>query len=116
MGANDTAATRQRIGVAIRRVYESAGLTQTELANKLNVRQNTISRWVTGERSAALDDLNAIDKACGYKAGQVLRVAGYVEPDDLAAVVRAEFDEEDAYGLLSYASHLRNEAKKRGRR
>ncbi len=62
---------------AIRSAY-SARLTQTELAVRLGVAQNTISRWSTGEVEPRLDDIAAIEEVCGLQRGHILRAAGYV--------------------------------------
>jgi transcriptional regulator with XRE-family HTH domain len=73
--------TRERLApplaAAIRAAY-AATLTQTELANVLGVAQNTISRWSTGEVEPRLDDIAAIEDACGLTRGHILRAAGYV--------------------------------------
>jgi transcriptional regulator with XRE-family HTH domain len=66
---------------AIRAAYSSR-LTQTELAAVLGVAQNTISRWSTGEVEPRLDDIAAIEDACGLTRGHVLRAAGYVASTD----------------------------------
>ena len=69
-----TAAER---GSAIRSVY-SGRFTQTQLAARLGVAQNTISRWSTGDVEPSLEDIARIEDACGVPRGYVLRSAGYV--------------------------------------
>lgn len=73
---------------AIRAAY-TGRLTQTELASVLGVAQNTISRWSTGEVEPRLDDIAAIEDACGLARGHILRAAGYVatssNPEDAVA-------------------------------
>lgn len=55
----------------------------------LGVAQNTISRWSTGEVEPRLDDIAAIEEACGLSRGHILRAAGYVatvaNPEDAVA-------------------------------
>lgn len=68
------------LAAAIRSAYSSR-LTQTELAGVLGVAQNTISRWSTGEVEPRLDDISAIEDACGLTRGHILRAAGYVASD-----------------------------------
>jgi len=72
------------IGEAIRAAYRGR-LTQTELAKRLGVAQNTISRWSTGDASPSFDDLAALERACNLPLGWVLRSAGYVTETKTAA-------------------------------
>lgn len=51
--------TNIRIGNNLRNIREHNGMTQKELANRLNVRQTAISYWETGKRQP---DLNTIIK------------------------------------------------------
>lgn len=64
-------------GEAIRSAY-SGRFTQVELAARLGVAQNTVSRWSTGDIEPSLDDIVRIEDACGVPRGMVLRTAGYV--------------------------------------
>jgi len=77
-----------QLAVAIRAAY-AARLTQTELAGRLGVAQNSISRWSTGEVEPRLDDIAAIEDACGLARGHILRAAGFVatgeRPEDALA-------------------------------
>ncbi|ULG76293.1 MULTISPECIES: helix-turn-helix transcriptional regulator [Leptospira] len=42
--------------------FNGAGISQTELANKLNKAPNTISRWETGEYKPKIEDLYELSK------------------------------------------------------
>ena len=64
-------------GEAIRSVY-GGRFTQVELAARLGVAQNTVSRWSTGDIEPSLDDIARIEDVCGVPRGLVLRTAGYV--------------------------------------
>lgn len=77
-------AKNNAIGNAIRAAYRGR-LTQTELAKKLGVAQNTVSRWSTGDASPSFDDLAALERACNLPLGWVLRAAGYVTETKTAA-------------------------------
>ena len=82
--------SRPALAHAIRAAY-SGRLTQRELAGHLGVAQNTVSRWATGEVEPRLDDIAAIERACGLVPGHVLRAAGYVADDlDPMAVVASD--------------------------
>ena len=49
----------------IRQARQAAGLTQTELADRLGLLQKTISEWETGVHRCAADTLYRIADACG---------------------------------------------------
>lgn len=78
---------RQALAAAIRSAY-TGRLTQRELAGHLGVAQNTVSRWATGEVEPRLDDIAAIEVACGLVNGHILRASGYVDDefDPMSAV------------------------------
>lgn len=61
---SQSARTAKQIGAIIRRVRRSAGLTQTDLGNRIGLRQATISRLEKGEDetrlSTLLDALSAL--------------------------------------------------------
>lgn len=69
------------LGSAIRTAYRGR-LTQVELADYLGVAQNTVSRWSTGEVEPTLEQIAAIEDACGVDRGFILRAAGYVDETD----------------------------------
>ena len=48
------------IGIQIKEARRKEGLTQTELAEKLNCSVNTISRWENDKYSPSLDEINRI--------------------------------------------------------
>ena len=54
--------TPKKLGVAIKRLRKSKGLTQTELAEKINVRQATISDFENG-RGGTIETLLKIIQA-----------------------------------------------------
>ena len=61
---SQSARTAKQIGAIIRRVRRNAGLTQTDLGNRIGLRQATISRFEKGEDetrlSTLLDALSAL--------------------------------------------------------
>lgn len=52
------------IGLFIKLARIKAGLTQTQLAEKIGVKQKDVSRWETGERKPRFDTLAKIVQAC----------------------------------------------------
>lgn len=86
------------LGDAIKAAYKGLGYTQTQVAQKLGVQQNTISRWVNGENTPHLDDIKRLELAVGRPVGFVLRLAGYVEQEtDVSAAI--ELDDTLSDGL-----------------
>ena len=69
--------TGSELGAAIRSLYQGR-FTQAELAARLGVAQNTVSRWSTGAVEPSLDDIARIEYLCEVPRGSVLRSAGYV--------------------------------------
>jgi len=69
--------TERELGAAIRSAYLGR-FTQAELAARLGVAQNTISRWSTGAVEPSLDDIARLEDVCEVERGSVLRSAGYV--------------------------------------
>lgn len=57
---NDTARTPRQLGNLIRRVRKHRGWSQTQLAERVGVRQETISLLETGNPGARLDTLLAV--------------------------------------------------------
>ncbi|NEN05858.1 helix-turn-helix transcriptional regulator [Diaminobutyricibacter tongyongensis] len=49
----------------LRQVREHDGLTQMELATRLQSTQSTIARWETGEHEMTISTLNRISEALG---------------------------------------------------
>jgi transcriptional regulator with XRE-family HTH domain len=77
---------RAELGAAIKNAYANK-LTQAELARRLGVAQNTVSRWSTGDVEPSLADIYRIEQICGVTRGHILRAAGYVaealHPEDV---------------------------------
>src|SRR5580693_5220604 len=53
-----------------------AGLTQRELAERIDCRQATIARWERGDRQASYEDVQAIARACE------LQLDAHLAPED----------------------------------
>jgi len=53
------------VGQRIREAREAAGLTQGQLADKLDTRQGTLSNWERGGVDHKLDSLTAVALALG---------------------------------------------------
>lgn len=66
-------AGQERLLRLLRTARESAGLTQVELAKKLNVPQSFVSKIENGERRVDLVELHAICKALGVSLSKFVQ-------------------------------------------
>lgn len=70
---------------AIRLRREELGLDQSELARRLGVGQQTVSRWETGTGLPRRDRLPQLADSLELDAGQLLRLAGYLPAGEEAS-------------------------------
>lgn len=61
-------------GANLKKAREKAGITQVQLAEKLNVRQMVISRWENGNRTPSAVTFGQICKAIGASADEILEL------------------------------------------
>ena len=78
------ARTIKQIGAGVRRARRLQNLTQSQLANKINVRQATISTFETGEEGASLQTLLAILAALNLEL--VIRPRSKASPGDIEEI------------------------------
>jgi transcriptional regulator with XRE-family HTH domain len=107
------------LALAVRACYEGR-LRQEDLAAELGVHQTKVSKWATGVMRPTVDDIAAIEDACGRSRGFVLALSGHISTAGvvesrrhLAKVARAE-----AYALAAEkggTADLRDTVRKRGR-
>lgn len=64
--------TLQQIHEQIRNAIRYSGLSQTQIAQKINVKQPTISEYVSGKSFPALDTLANLCKALDLDANEIL--------------------------------------------
>jgi transcriptional regulator with XRE-family HTH domain len=66
------------LGAALTSLRIAAGFsTQGELASKLNVTQQTVSRWEKGQSRPRADQIGSVAAAVGGKADALMEAAGY---------------------------------------
>lgn len=78
----EPAARRGRFGAALRSARATAQLTQAALAERLGVRQTTLSAW---ENAAAVPEpamVFAVEAGLGLAPGTLSRVLGYLPDGD----------------------------------
>ena len=62
---------------AVRRCYEGR-LRQEDVAQALGVHQSKVSKWATGTMRPTVEEISALEDACGRSRGFVLALAGLV--------------------------------------
>lgn len=69
----NTPVRRAHIGQIVRAARTEAGLTQRQLAERLNTTQSAISRWESGNDVPRLDTLGDVLRACGIELDLAFR-------------------------------------------
>ncbi len=65
--------SKRVVGSSLRKLRETAGLTQTELAHRLLMPQSYVSKVETGERALRVGEVFAYSEALGIPAEAVLQ-------------------------------------------
>lgn len=65
------------IGENIRKIRKEAGVSQAELADRLQVRQKDISRWESGVHVPTLEMFTKICKELNVSADEILELKKY---------------------------------------
>ena len=79
------------IGKNIREVRLEKGFSQEELANRLNVSRQTISKWEVGESTPDMENLVAISELFEISLDELVLNKVPEEADTSAQVVKSEF-------------------------
>jgi len=96
-----TTTTLSRLDAAslVREARTIAGLTQQELADRLDTKQSVISRWERGTEVPRVDTLARILQACGFEADLRFRrhddvdrsqIRGHLEMDPVDRMASSE--------------------------
>jgi transcriptional regulator with XRE-family HTH domain len=70
----------QRLSELLRRLRRQAGLTQRDLADRLGVRQEWVSRYEVGERRLDVIELARVAHALGTTAIEIIERLGLDQP------------------------------------
>lgn len=104
-------AAKAALGEAIQHARTDAGLSQTDLADRVGIDQPRLSRYIRGVDLVPYDLLPLIDAACGKPKGHVLRLAGLVDEGvDVVAALKLDpklGDDEREAMLLLYGTFLK---------
>lgn len=77
----------ERIGRAIER--ERGRMSQTKLAEAIDVTQPMVSDWEAGKKRPGIDQLEKIERTLNLPAGFFLRIGGYVDTADERSTEKA---------------------------
>lgn len=97
----------QYVGTRIHDYRKKIGLTQDELASKVGVPTNTVSRWEKAVYKPKLKDLDTLANCFGVSVS-----AFFPEPEnkqEVGALMRAakDLDKEDIKSLVDFAEYKR---------
>ena len=84
----------------LKRLRKEKGLTQVELAEKLNLSQSTIASWENGKRRPDLDSLPVIADFFGVTVGEIYGQDEAPTAEDEAWAIRERLRRDPAYRLL----------------
>jgi transcriptional regulator with XRE-family HTH domain len=79
--------TKAEIGRYVAQLREEQGLSQQQLAERLDIHKSAVSRIEAGERGLAVDELATLADLFGKTADDILR------KDEVAFAFRAEADD-----------------------
>lgn len=77
---------RQRLAAALRSLRQDAGLTTTQLAERIGISQSKVSRLELARAVPAAGDVEAWARACGASPAQLAELEDLVEPVATEAV------------------------------
>jgi len=105
----------ERVGEAVRKALDDAGLRQSDIADALGVDPATVSKWARGLQRIDLEYFPEIDRVCGQRRGYVLELAGFVDPPpsgDVRVAIAADpaLDDEGKGALTVLYEVLRTRA------
>lgn len=88
----------------LKRLRKEKGLTQVELAERLNVSQSTIASWENGKRRPDLDFLPTIADFFGVSLSEIYGKDTLTEIDDEALAIRERLRRDPSYRMLFSAA------------
>jgi transcriptional regulator with XRE-family HTH domain len=79
--------SRLRTGLLIREARQLAGLSQSELAERLHTSQSAVSNWERGRDIPRVNTLGRILEACGFESDLVFRRVDDVDRSQIAGAL-----------------------------
>lgn len=101
------------VGERIAYLRERKGLSQTQLANKLNVAQSTLAMWEKGKRGLKEDSIKTISEFFGVTADYLLGIENEADgtPETKAQTVAAHIDDdvtdEQMEDIIDYIEYIK---------
>lgn len=99
----------ESIAERIRHFREIANMSQEQVANKIGVAANTVSRWETSTYRPTLDDLEKLSRILKISILQLLPEEETPSDRSINALLRSAsaLDKNDVRELQNYAEYLR---------
>lgn len=97
------------IGEAIKREREKRGITQVQLSERLNIKQQTVSAWERGVAEPNIAVLKQIAKILGCSFGDLIGDSGKLDMLSLADFTPEE--REQIKRFCAYIRYMRSEKK-----
>lgn len=89
--AEDWRDDSQKIALKILRKIRLEGISQAELASRMKVSSQQISKWVKGQENFKLDTINKLEKVLGIKLIQINQIIEKPDLPEISFRVSKEF-------------------------
>lgn len=102
----------KRFGKKISKMRLELGLSQSEVADRLNLTKSTYGNYERGDRKIPLPDLVTLSKFYGFKIDDFIREEKELQwTNQIAFILREEFDgiiftPEEVNDIISYTKYL----------
>ena len=100
----------KRVGQNIRVARTEAGLTQTELAERLGIHQESVSRWERGTVTPSVSQVFRIAEALGIDAAWLM-MRGRMEQGEIAEELRTQ-EQSVIHAITEQAKQLPPESRR----
>ena len=97
---------KQQMAASIRLLRKSAGLNQTDLSKKLNVKQSTISRWETGIDQPSIENMSTLVGIFNCTFDELICGAHEKRPEELKLSIYRNLSKEKRSKLLKFIEEI----------
>jgi len=112
--SGETESGRAAVGAELARARREAGLTQRELADRLDVRLSTVDRWETGAQAISFGELGSIAAALGVPAARLIGRQDASIAAELGALPTPRLETEESSAAELWPERLRGSSESTG--